>query len=454
MTTSEFCRTELQAIAAELSASLAKSLSPDQQAYAALAKDGELHPWTEQAEAIWTRASGSDPWRDHHLAILHHAKAYDLETAGRREAFQHWTAALRHWSAVHADDAFWARMAEHLSERMGAEIAPGVIAGVRARLPRELLEPHRDLIAAYQASDPERARSHMSVLTSAPFDPDVIDRIRRQFTEEVLAAVPEAVMTADFERMIARLRRWQHIDQDNAHLLRSLLYVYRMFNEQLWDSDDGFARVSDNVAAVGQILTALGVSPPDPAGVAGYVDRLRALRPGGLPPEALSTEIARHEVWGGLVNYQLVSRRFSWESDPESRRECERAAATAVKHFAVARQLDPHVTLDSYYSALPSIEASVESLWGLCLVARRDYGGAAQHCRRATTLDPSDAESFFGLAQTLLIPENPTNAALVEAERAISRASTLARESGKMNAADVDKLQRLLQIRRTTNRGR
>lgn len=439
MTSSEPSRAELQAIAAQLRSSLAERLSPDQQAYAALMKNGELHPWTEQSEAIWARASGSDPWCDHHLAILHHARAYDLETAGSPEAFQHWSAALRHWSAVHADDAFWARMARHLTERMGAEIAPGVIDGVRTRLPRELLEPHRDLIAAYQTSDPERARSHMRVLTSAPFDPDVIDRIRCQFTEEVLAAVPDAVMTADFEGIIARLRGWQHIDQDNAHLLRSLLYVYRKFNEQTWEADDGITRVSENVAAAGQILKTLGVSPPDPAGVAGYVDRLKALRPGGLLGGALTTEIARHEVWGGLVSYRLASQRFPRQSDPRSRRECERSAAMAVDHFAVARQLDPHLALDSYYSAVPSIEASVESLWGLCLVAKKDYAEAVKHCRRATTLDPSDAEYFFGLAQSLLMLDNTTDAMCAEIAQAISRAERLAKKS------DSDRLRRSIE---------
>jgi hypothetical protein len=445
MTTSDPCRTELQTIAAKLRASLAERLSPDEQAYAALVEGGELHPWTKQAEAIWTRASGSSPWRDHHLAILHHARAYDLETAGSPEAFQYWSAALRYWSAVHADDAFWARMARHVSERMGAEIAPDVINEVRARLPRELLQPHRDLIAAYQANNPARAKSHMRIITSAPFDLDLIDGVRLQFTEEVLAAVPDAVRTADFETIIASLRGWQYIDPDNAHLLRSLLQVYRKFNEQLWDADDGLSRVSRNVTAAQQILQAIGVSPPhpaDPASVAGYVDRLKALRPGGLPREALTAEIARLEVWNGLVKYRLASQLFSWESDPGSRRECEQLTARTVKHFAMARQLDPDLALDSYYSALSSIEATVESLWGFCLLARSDYVGAAQHCRRATTLNSSDANGFVGLAQALLLPDNGTYATLAEAEQAISRADAL--------AVDMGTLRRLLERRRAS----
>ncbi|MGH3611465.1 MAG: hypothetical protein ACRDRK_02365 [Pseudonocardia sp.] len=454
MTAVETCRAHLRVIATRLRASLVDSLNPDQQAYATLVENGELHPWTGQAETIWTQATSPDPWRAHHLAVLHHAKAYDLEMTESPEAFRHWTAALGHWSAVHADDAFWARMARHLREQMGAEIAPEVVAGVRTRLPRELLEPHRDLIAAYRASDPERARRHMLVVKSAPFDPGVIDGIRLQFVDEVVATVPDAVETADFESMLDGLRGWLHIDEDNAHLLRSLLYAYRQCNEQVWDSDDGLARVAGNVAEAQRILTVIGAPPADPAGVARYVERLEALRPAGLPQGALTAEIARHELWSGLVSKGLADQRFSWESDSQSRQECERDVSRAVKHYGVARLLDPHLTLDHYYSVLPSLEACAESLWGLCLLARQEGVGAAQHLRRATTLDPSDAESFLGLAQALLTSDDVPDAALVEAEHAISRTAALVSESGNdKSRAAVQQLRRLLALQRARNLG-
>lgn len=449
MTASEYCRDELQVLAAALEASLTESLSPDQQAYAALVQDGELHPWTKRAEDVWNQAAGSDPWRDHHLAIVHHAKAYDLESTGSPEAFRHWSLALRHWSVVHADSTFWTRMARHLAE-VGAEVAPDVIDGVRARLPQELLQPHRDLIAAYQASDPQRARSHLRVLTSAPFEPGLIDSIRLELTGEVLDAVPGEVKTGDFDGMIERLLTWQHIDEHNAHLLRALLYVYRKFNELNSDAEDSLARVAENVAAADRTLQDFGVPPPDPAGVSVYIERLKALRPSGLPAGALAAEIARHEAWRGLTSYRLASRGFSWKTGAGSRQECERCAAKAVQHFAVARQLDPNLGLDSYYSALSEIEADVESLWGLCLMARDDLIGAAQHCRRATTLDPSDPACFLGLAQALLMPDNVMNAALAEAEHAISQADSLLRESGDRSPAEVAKLRELLTIRRAS----
>lgn len=450
----ESCRAELRDIAAHLRASLAANFNNDQRAYAALVEDGELHPWTEKAETIWAKASGSDPWRDHHLAVSHHAKAYDLEMAGSPEAFRHWAAALQYWSAVHADDGFWVRMARHLGEHMGAEIAPDVVARVRARLPRELLEPHRDLIAAYQASDPERARSHMRVVKSAPFDPGMIDGIRLQFVDEVVATVPDAVETADFEAMIADLRGWLHIDADNAHLLRSLLYAYRKFNEQTWSADDGLARIAKNVAVAEKVLEVIGAPPPDPAGVARYVERLKALRPRGLLLGSLAAEIARHEFWSGFVSKRLADQRFSWEPTSESLQECERGASRAVKRFFLARLLDPQLALDHYYSAMPSIEAGAESLWGRCLLFKKDGVGAAQHFRRATTLDPSSVQDFLQLALALITSGNVTGAVLAEAEQATNRAATLANESGDdISRGSVEELRRMLTLLRARQFG-
>jgi tetratricopeptide (TPR) repeat protein len=450
----ESCRAQLRVIAADLRDSLAEGLSPDQRAYAALVTDGELHPWTEQAEAIWVRATDPDLWRHHHLAVLHHAKAYDLESGQSPEALQHWSAALQHWSEVHADDAFWARMARHLSEHMGIEVRPDVVAKVRARLPRELLEPHRDLIAAYQASNPERARSHMRILKSAPFDRDLIDDLRLQFADDVMATIPDAVETADFKVMIAELRRWQHIDENNAHLLRSLLYAYRKFNEQVWDADDGVTLVAENIRQTEQLLKVIGAVPADPAGVARYVEQLRELRPAGLPQDVLPAEIARHEFWSGFVSERLADERFSWESSPGSRKECERNAARAVQHFNLARRLDSQLALDGYYSASPSLEASAESLWGLCLLSSRQYVGAAQHFRRATTLKPSVVRYWCELAQALLMPDTVSAAAVAEAEQAITEAAARVLQSGeRKRLTELETLNRLLVARRAQNFG-
>lgn len=449
MSAVESCLARLRVIRADLLGRLAESRKPDQQAYAALVQDRELHPWTEQAEYIWVKATGPDPWRDHHLAVLHHAKAYDLESKGSAQALRHWSAALQHWSRVHADDAFWARLARHLSEHMGTEVPPDVVAKVRSRLPRELLEPQRDLIAAYHLGNPERARSHMVILKSAPFDRDLIDGLRIQFAADVVATIPDAVEAASFEAMIAELRRWQHIDDDNAHLLRSLLYAYRKFNEHLEKVDDGLIRIAENIRQTEQILQVIGMPPADPPGVARYVARLQALRPAGLPQAALAAEIARHEFWSGYVNERLADERFSWESSPESRKECERSAARAVQHFGSARMLDPQLALDHYYSEMPSLEASAESLWGLCLQRAQEFVGAAQHLRRATALKPDGPRYFSELAQALLVPDPVSATALAEAEHAINRAKTLLTKSGNAKGLqNVVVLTRLLEIRR------
>lgn len=455
MTMAGSCRDQLGAIAAQMRTAIAETMTPDHLAYAALDQDGELHPWTEEAEQHWTGASDPDPWRAHHLAVLHHARAYDLEQTGSPEAFRYWIAALRYWSQVHADDTFWVRMERQLGEHLGAELAPDLVPGVRARLPRELLEPHRNLVATYQLSDPERAKGHLGVLKAAPFDPDLIDGVRLLLVEEVLATVTDGVDTGDFDTVRAELRRWLHLDEGNAHLVRSLLYTYRKLNERVWNAGDGVDLVAKNVAAAEQIVKVIGEPPADPAGVARYTGRLAKLRPGGLPAGALVAEVARHEIWSGLVSKSLAHKRLSLESLAESGRECERHVSRAVTRFSRARLLDPQLALDNYYSALPSIEADAESLWGLCLLTsgKKDYVGAAQHFRRACTLDPTEVESFLGLAQAL-IASGDSAAVLTEAEQALARADGLAEKSGDKKArASVTQVRGLLGARRLRTLG-
>lgn len=291
----------------------------------------------------------------------------------------------------------------------------------------------------------------MRILKSAPFDPDLIDGLRLQFADDVVATIPDAVKTADFEAMIAELRRWQHIDEDNAHLIRSLLYAYRKFNEQVWDADNGVTRVAANTEQTKQLLkVVVGPLHSDPTGVANYVKRLEALRPRGLLRGAIAAEVARHEFWSGFVSERLADEQFSWDSTAQSRKESERSAGRAVQHFRVARLLDSQLSLDSYYSAMPSLEASAESLWGLCLLRERDCAGAAQHFRRATALKPSAMRYFSELAQALLTSDTVAAAALTEAEQAIDRIAMLALESGdNKKLADVEMLRRLLAVQRT-----
>lgn len=431
----EFCRVQLRMITTSLRELLAKSLSPDEAAYAALVENGELHPWTVQAEDIWAGARGHDPWRRHHLAVLHHARAYDLEMQGSAEAHGYWTRALEHWGAVHGDATFWEQMTLHLGEHMGTEIDPGIVADVRRRLPRNLLEPHRDLIAAYRSGQPHRARSHMGLLMSAPFASDLIDGVRAGLVRDVVAKVPQAIQTASDEPMLAELCEWLSIDPKNAHLLQAALTVTRNSNERLLGSDDDFAQIEQNVSQAEQlvcpVLDALG--PPrdhSPGSVREYVAKLGNLRPVVPSRAALTAEIARYEFWNGLVCTRKVQQRFSPDAGPETTRTSERLASKAVGHFALARLIDPQLTLNPFCQHVDVLDGRAEAVLGLCFMSsirpgRSDLVGAAQHFRRATTLDPSAFDAHLLLGQSLVMSGDTSPGALAEAARAASRAEEL-----------------------------
>lgn len=435
------CRVQLGMIATGLRAALAKSLSSDEAAYAALVENGERHPWTAQAEDIWAEARGHDPWRQHHLAVLHHARAYDLEIQGSADAHGYWTRALEHWRAVHKDGTFWEKLTLHLGEHMGTDIDPGIVAEIRKRLPRDLLEPHRDLIAAYRSGESHRARSHMRLLLSAPFASDLIDGVRAGLVRDVVARVPQAIQTASYEPMLVELGEWLSIDPENAHLFQAVLTVTRSSNERLLGTDDDFMQIERNVRQTEQLvrptLDAFG-SPRDhsQASVQAYVAKLENLRPAVPSCAALIAEIARHEFWNGLVSTREVQQQFSSDAGPETIRTCERVAAKAIGHFALARLIDPQLTLNPFYQHMDVLDCRAETVLGLCFMlsmrsGRSDPVSAAQHFRRATTLEPSAFDAHLLLGQSLFMSGDTSPRALAEAEQAADRAEELLSETSE-----------------------
>src|SRR2546426_12003886 len=73
---------QLRAVAERLRSLLDNAVSPDARAYASLMKAGERQPWTEAARRIWVAAGSKSEWLHHHLAVVHHSAAYDLEVKG------------------------------------------------------------------------------------------------------------------------------------------------------------------------------------------------------------------------------------------------------------------------------------------------------------------------------------------------------------------------------------
>src|SRR2546430_11619420 len=156
-------RRDLLGAAEWLRSFLNSAVSDDELAYACLDKAGERQPWTELSRLIWAKPSADSEWKHHHLAIVHHSAAYDLEAAGSPNAFIHWKAALDLWSRLCYDEPFWDRMHHQLERAMGVPVDREVVEAARRKLRQDLLAPHVTLAGPSPPTDPARAAAHPQV---------------------------------------------------------------------------------------------------------------------------------------------------------------------------------------------------------------------------------------------------------------------------------------------------
>src|SRR5262245_32920541 len=105
-----------------------------------------LRPYTTEALDLFRAAHEHDPEDAglvHHLAIAHHARAWDRELQGDPRAPEDWAEALRYWRILAASGAFWEGLRAQL-----AACAPGAdpqwLAGARRDVLGHLLDIHVD----------------------------------------------------------------------------------------------------------------------------------------------------------------------------------------------------------------------------------------------------------------------------------------------------------------------
>lgn len=411
-------RVALRQVAKELGSLLDAASDPDALAYAALTRDGEVCPWTSEAEAAWRRAGGSDPWRNHHLAVLHHARAYELEADRPDEAHEHWVRALACWARLHADDGFWGILGGHVSAALGIAVPVDALAAVRARLPAELLDPHADLIEAYRQRAPDRARAHMVLIKSSAFPPVAVEAVRASLVGPVLDRVDSAVRTARLDEMAEDLGSWLAIDEDHPGLVRALLHVRNKQCERAVQGEGGLEVVSAiSGRAAREVRPALGKLGP-PAG-------------------ALAGELARHRYWLGCASRWAAYNELGPETSQQAFRRSSSKAGEAVGHLRRASALDPDLEMYPLYGDRSRVESMAEQLRGWATFNLRGSGdtgpdleGAAEQFRRAVELDPESAQAHALLVRALVTLAATSGDAVREAETVIARAKPVVDRSG------------------------
>jgi hypothetical protein len=180
-------------------------------------------PYTAQALAEFAAAHDRDPddvGVVHHLAIAHHAHAWDLELQGDPHAVHAWERALGYWRIVAASGEFWASLEAHfLASDPKADLA--LLAEVRRDLLEHLLDIHVDFVRHYcESAMPERANAHVELVKRARIPPAVTKRLLDKVFDAMTGAVPEARATQAYASALTTLDRFLVLFPDYLPALR------------------------------------------------------------------------------------------------------------------------------------------------------------------------------------------------------------------------------------------
>jgi hypothetical protein len=153
-------------------------------------------PYNDEAFKAWTdllRLSPRDIETIHHLAIMHHARAFDLESSGEpTRSDADWQEAMPLWFQLWKADEFWRRLADIACKGINRD----PVDALREEFPRRLLQVHYDI--AFDSQTPKhRAKFHLELAGKSPFPTDALADVRHGTYSRVIAAVPKEVWNSD-----------------------------------------------------------------------------------------------------------------------------------------------------------------------------------------------------------------------------------------------------------------
>jgi len=180
-------------------------------------------PYTEEALAAWDRAERlhpNDPALLHHLAIAHHARAWDLEIAGSPEAPEAWEKALGYWRRISARGDFWSDLKAKLLQ-CRPEASADVVDSLRGSLMEHLLDIHVDFVRHYfEGGEPHRAGVHVEIVRRARIAPAVRKRLKDKLFAAMTGSVGESLQSRAFESALAPVEQFLSLFEDHLPALR------------------------------------------------------------------------------------------------------------------------------------------------------------------------------------------------------------------------------------------
>ncbi len=220
--------------------------SPQPYSPAALAAFENAHAFDEEdCDAI------------HHLAIAHHARAWDMELDGDPGAYAAWETALNTWNKLKNCGAFWQRLIDRGTALWGAEFDPGVIEDYRHNLLDYLLAVHIDFIQHYAEQHlPDRVSQHINLIRRAHIRPAA----KKQFEDRIFKAItrPVARLKAqqDYDGTLRTLERYLELVNDYPPAFQEYLETAATWIEQFQPLNqwDAIMALAQRVAPVWEAL--------------------------------------------------------------------------------------------------------------------------------------------------------------------------------------------------------
>lgn len=187
-------------------------------------------PYSDEAFRLWDEARrtvGDDPEILHHLAIMHHARAIDLEHGSEpSRSDDDWRAADHIWAKLCESALFWTDFAAF------ARVDTTLIDEARRDLAERCVRMHLAIafedIQSGEAIALERCRFHLDMAISSPFPIEVVEVVRanayaREMTAVQAVAWQDGCLDQDvLDHAIASIKKYLDVDPTYLPALRDL----------------------------------------------------------------------------------------------------------------------------------------------------------------------------------------------------------------------------------------
>lgn len=200
-------------------------------------------PYTDEAIIEFTRAYDYYPGDSgvvHHLAIAHHARAWDFEIKKDSRASEEWKRALGFWRILVNSREFWTGMKNKLSA-FDPDIDPSMIDRVRMNLLENLLDIHVDFICHYcECEELERAVDHKEIVMRARIPPVVRKKLIKRVFQVMTEPVPQAKASREYISALTIVERFLELFPDYLSALRMhadvcIDWIREMSYQDDWD---------------------------------------------------------------------------------------------------------------------------------------------------------------------------------------------------------------------------